>query len=59
MVTNPYAARCPGLALVQDFPLLVKMHFTHDAQGFHTALFTIVCGDDTVRRPVLRLTDIA
>lgn len=59
MVTSPYAARCPGLALVQDLLFVVKMHFSCDAQGFCTALFMIVRGDHTVRRPVLRLTYIA
>lgn len=57
MVTNPCAARCPVLAVVQDFTLVVKIHFPHDVQGFCTAFFTIVYGNHTVRRPVLRLTD--
>lgn len=39
MVTSPYAARCPGLVLIQDFPLVVEMHVSHDAQGFYLPLY--------------------
>lgn len=59
MVTNPCAARCPGLALAQDFPFFFGQDFSHYVQDFCTVLFTIEYGNHTFRRTIFRLTDIA